>query len=385
MLAAGPLLVASVTSDAFLIAMGAAASRMPWLLLSLHVGVLADGLDRRRLLIAANLVRVAALGALIEGIFTGHAGVAWVLITLAVLGAAECVNDVTASTLMPMLVAPRDLGIANARVMFGNMTVNQMIGPPLGAALFAVGASLPVAAQIVLLLAVLGQVRRIRLPQLAPRERRAVRHEVADGFRFLIRNAPVRTLALTIFAFNVTYGSTFAVLVIYASQRLGLGEFGFGILAACVAVGGVIGAAGYGTLERHFSLSLMMRVGLIVETLTHGVLALTTNAVVAGAALILFGVQASVWGTTATAVRQRAVPAHLQGRVTSVYLLGLQTGLIVGAFMGGAVTRTFDVQTTLVLGCAGSALILMLIWRQLPLIAHADQAREGRSGPAGPR
>lgn len=374
MIAAGPLLLASLTSDPFLIALGAAAPRAAWVVLGLYAGVVADRVDRRLLMLVTNVARLVVVTVLVAALATDLVGVTWVLVSLLLLGVAECFSDTAGATLMPMLVAKRDLGIANARVMVGAMTINQLAGPPIGAALFVVGAVWPVAAQAVLLALVVLQLARLELPRLEREPgRRSVARDVAEGVRWLAGNAPVRTLALAILCFNVTFGATWAVLVVYAADRLGLGELGFGLLTACAAVGGVVGALTYGALERRFALGSMMRVGLLVETATHGVLALTTWPVVAMAMLVAFGVQASVWGTTSTTVRQRAVPAAMQGRVTSVYLLGMQAGLVVGALVGGALAQVGGVRATLWFGCAGSALILALIWRQLPHIAHAGE------------
>ena len=89
---------------------------------------------------------------------------------------------------------------------------------------------------------------------------------------------------------------------------------GFGLLTTAVAVGGLVGIASYGRLERRFSLGDIMRVGLLIETGTHLVLALTTLPAVALATMVVFGAHAFVWGTTSTVVRQRAVPDALLGR-----------------------------------------------------------------------
>jgi hypothetical protein len=64
----------------------------------------------------------------------------------------------------------------------------------------------------------------------------------------------VRTLVLTIVTFNVTFGAAWSVLVLYAGQRLGLGEIGFGLITTAGALGGLLGSAGYGRLERRLSL-----------------------------------------------------------------------------------------------------------------------------------
>lgn len=386
MIAAGPLLVASLTDDPFLIALGSAVQHAPWLLLGLYAGVIADRVDRRWLLVVVNILRVGVLGVLGAAIFTDLVSVAAVLVAFFVLGLCECFNDTTASTLMPMLVPKRDLGIANARVMVGVMTINQLAGPPLGAALFVMGAFWPVVGQALLLAFVVVQVSRLRLPAHADAHRRsglrAVGHDAIEGLRWLAHNPPVRTLALTILTFNVTFGATWAVLVVYASERLELGEVGFGLLTASAAVGGIIGASAYGWLERRLSLATMMRVGLLYETCTHGLLFLTTVPAVAMIVMILFGVQASIWGTTSTAVRQRAVPMKMQGRVTSVYMIGVRAGIVVGALVGGFLAQHGGVRLTLAFGFVGTAAILALIWRHLPQISHADS--DDRPEPDSP-
>ena len=97
------------------------------------------------------------------------------------------------------------------------------------------------------------------------------------GWRVTGLAMPMRTLALTIIAFNVTYGAAWAVLVLYASERLGMDAVGFGLLTTAVAVGGIIGTTAYGRLERRFALADIMRGGLLIETFTHLMLAITTS------------------------------------------------------------------------------------------------------------
>ncbi|HEX6055781.1 MAG TPA: hypothetical protein VFY98_08215 [Intrasporangium sp.] len=88
--------------------------------------------------------------------------------------------------------------------------------------------------------------------------------------------------------------------------------------------------------------------------------------------MFVFGVHIVIWGATSATVRQRAVPMRLQGRVTGVHVLGVSAGLLVGGIGGGAVAGAWGVLATFWFGFAGSALLHIVIWRQLPNIAHAD-------------
>ena len=126
-----------------------------------------------------------------------------------------------------------------------------------------------------------------------------------------------------------------------------------------------------------------LRVGLLIETLTHLSLALTTSFPVAFGVLVVFGAHAFVWGTTATVVRQRAVPNELLGRVTGVYRVALTGGLVIGAPLGGLLARSFTIAAPFWFGFAGSAVLVGLLWRQFPYIAHSEAGSPRR--PVSPR
>jgi predicted MFS family arabinose efflux permease len=269
--------------------------------------------------------------------------------------------------------------------MTGLVVWNQLIGPPVGAALFAAGMALPFVSESLCVLAGVLLIWRVRLPGHGARGRSArVRDEIREGWSWLWAHAAVRTLAITIFTFNVTFGAAWSVLVLYARERLGLGAVGFGLISTAIAVGGLLGTASYGWLERHVRLGVIMRGGLIIETLTHLALALTRWAWFALIVFVIFGAHAFIWGTTSTSVRQRAVPAQFQGRVGSVYLTGVVGGIVIGSALGGLVASVWGVTAPFWFAFAGSAVILVLIWRSLLQIAHADERTQADAPPAGP-
>jgi predicted MFS family arabinose efflux permease len=297
-----------------------------------------------------------------------------VLAAAFVLGTAETFADIAGSTLLPSLVEKPDLGIANSRNGGAVLVTNQMAGPPIGAFLFAVGRALPFTVTVVtcLLGALLMSKMTVRRVERAT-EPRAVRHEIAEGIRWLWHHAAMRTLAITIVLFNVTFGAAWSVLVLYATQVLHMSSTGFGLLTTSMAVGGIIGTTSYGWLERHFSLADLMRAGLVIETLTHLTLALTRQPWVALLTMAVFGMHAFVWGTTSSTVRQRAVPAELLGRVMSVYMIGGIGGMVVGAVIGGVIADIWGLTAPFWFGFVGSALLLAGLWRELGYIAHAGE------------
>ncbi len=374
-LAAGPLLVASLTDDAFLVALAATLQWLPPLLFGLFAGAVTDRVDRRGLIVAVNLVRTAVLAVLAVTIVAGNVTTGVALGTLFLLGTAEVFADNTSSTLLPMLVSRGDLAVGNARLQAGFVTLNQLAGPPLGAALFAVGSALPFTTQAALVALGAGLVSRVVLPPhgSASTKRRRLRQEIAEGVSWTRHHPAIRTLVLTVFTFNITFGAAWAVLVLYATQHLGLGEVGFGLITTVIAAGGLLGTFGYGWITRRMSLGNIMRVGLIIETLVHLGLATTTSPGVAMPIFFAFGVHAFVWGTTSTTIRQRAVPTHLQGRVASVNMVGVTGGLVIGSLIGGAIAQRWGITAPFWFAFVGSAIFVVLIWHELRHIAHDDE------------
>jgi MFS family permease len=374
-LAAGPLLIASQTSDPFLVAMGGLLQRLPWLLFGLYAGVLADRVDRRLLVVTVDLARAAVLAVLTVALITGRVNVTVVLVTMFLLGTAEVFADTTTGTLLPMVVGKADLGIGNARLSAGSLTMNNLVGPAVGAGLFAAGTAWPFLVQAVCI--ALGAVlisRMVVAPLPRPETRSHIGRDIAEGFRWTWGNRAVRTLTITIVTFNVTYGAAWSVLVLYATEVLDLGAVGFGLLTTVGALGGIAGTAGYDWLERHASLATLMRVGLVIETFTHLGLALATTGWVAMAIMFVFGAHAFVWGTTSRTVRMRAVPLELQGRVGSLYAIGVFGGIVAGQALGGGIAQTWGITAPFWFAFVGSAVLLALIWRELAHIAHADEA-----------
>ncbi len=114
----------------------------------------------------------------------------------------------------------------------------------------------------------------------------------------------------------------------------------------------------FGWLERHVSFSTLMKVCLILEVLMHLTFALTRSPVVAFAVMFGFGLYAFVWWTIATTVRQRLVPMHLQGRISSVNMVGVFGGLVIGQFLGGIIAQIWGPTGPWWFAFAGSAVTL---------------------------
>ena len=385
-LSAAPLLIASLTSSPVLVAGGLLMQYLPWLLFGLMAGSIADHNDRRRLVIIADGSRALIVAGLVAFLVTGQVTV-WIVLGFAFLyGTAEVFANTAGSTLMPMLVKPADLGVGNARLQGGFLVGNQLIGPPLGAFLFAAGSFWPFVTQIVCVslgVILISRIARTPVPPKSEPQPTAeagdgatatapsTPHPIREGLRWLRGNPPVRTLVVIILVFNVTWAAPWSILVLYATKHLGLGAVGYGALTTSAALGGLLSTFAFGWLERHVKFATLMRICLSLEVIMHLSFALTTSGVVALVIMFGFGAYAFVWGTISTTVRQRLVPLELQGRIASVNMVGVFGGLVIGELLGGLIAQTWGLTAPWWFAFGGSLITLTIVWRSISNIMAA--------------
>ncbi|MQA83847.1 MAG: MFS transporter [Streptosporangiales bacterium] len=383
-LAAGPLLVLTLTRDPALVAGAVFVQQLPWLLFSLLSGAYADRLDRRLLVVVVNLLRGAVVGGLAAAVWLEVASIPLVYGALFLLGVGETLADVAGTALLPSVVAPDCLTRANARLVATHMVGNQLAAPPFGAWLFTVAAALPFgvdAASFLVAAALVAAVRQRPDAAPAPASRGSLRSDIAEGVRWLWEHRALRMLAICLCLMNVTFMAAFAVWALYVRQRLGLGEIGFGLFLTAGAGGGVLGSAVVNRLNTRFGAAALLRAGLVVETATHLSLATVRVPWAAALTMVIFGMHAAVWGVIALTLRQRLVPAELLGRVNSAYMFLATGGAALGALPGGLIARTLGITAPFWIAFAGMAALTVVVWPRLTPAALAPRtlSRPGRT------
>ncbi|WP_328476739.1 MFS transporter [Actinoplanes sp. NBC_00393] len=368
---AGPLLLVSVTSSPALIAGGAIAGQLPWLLFGLISGAYVDRLDRRRLIIVVNLIRAVVLTVLTAAIATGHATVPLIYAVIFVLGCAETAADTAAGALLPAVVAPQHLDRANARLGATFTVINQFAAKPFGAWLYGIAAAVPFGLDALTFVIAAALVATLPLSRPAvtsetPAPRRSLRAEISEGLQWLWRHPVLRATAVAMGLSNIVFCAAFAIFVLYARDRLGLSAVGYGFLLTAFAAGGLIGSLVAVPLTRRFGATAILRADLIVESAVHATLAWTTSPWIAAGALVLFSTHGMMWGITVATLRQRVVPPHLLGRVGSVYAL-LESGgaAAIGSLIGGLLAGVWGLTTPFWLASAAMAAIAVGAWRPL--------------------
>lgn len=378
-LVATPLLVATRTSNPLVIAIASAIGWVPWLLFSLPGGVLADRVDRRRLMVVIDWARVVALGVLTTSLILGPVNIALLYCVLFVISTGEAVFRSASGAIIPDVV-PRDLlERANGFLSGGVQFTAGLVAGPLGGLLFAVAYSLPFLANAVtyavsaILIGLLRGSFRAHPDPTAPAVtgRRSVLSDIRDGLRFLFSNRLLRTMALLIGLLNVTLTAALSVLVLLAKERLHLGSVGYGALFTCMAIGGVLGAAMGDRIVGWVSATWTIRVGLLIEAGLHLVLATSRSPYLVGVAFFAFGIHGALWTIVGSSLRQRLTPALLLGRVGGAMLFVAVGGNCVGALLGGALADGIGLTAPYWVGFVVAAAVAVVTW---PVFNRADVA-----------
>ncbi len=369
---AAPLLVATYSSDPLVVSSAMAANALPWLLFTLPAGALVDRLDRRRVMVAMDWLRMAAVTVLGVALVTGWGGLALIYPVLFVLGLGEVLFRSASHAILPSLVDRARLERANGWLVGGQTLTSGLVAAPLGALLFGVHEAAPFLGNAgtyllsaVLLMLIHGRYRGTE-PTVAtagPRARGAFRAEIVEGVRWLVGQRLVRTLAVLIGLLNVTLTAALSILVLVVHQRLHGDGFAYGALFTCMALGGILGSVLGDRLIRTVTATWTLRIGLLLEAVLHLVLATSHSVVVVGAAFLVFGVHGSLWSIVTLSIRQRLTPPALQGRVTSVYLFVAAGGNALGAILGGALAGRFGLPAPYWLGFVAAVLVSATTWR----------------------
>ncbi|MCK2218104.1 MFS transporter [Actinomadura sp. ATCC 31491] len=356
-----PLLAVSMTRSPTLVSLVGAAATLPWLLLALPAGAVADRADRRRVMAWAGGARAALLAA---AALAGAYGLLdlWVLLAAVLAaGVAEVFADTSAQSVLPMTVPADRLTRANGRVSSAQMIGNEFAGAPvagllvglLPAAVFGVPALLYAAAALLL-----GGMRGTYRPVGDGQPRGPLRREIGEALRYLARHRVLRSLAITAGLLNLANSAYFAVFVLWAvgdGSAIGLRPEGYGLMMTAFAGGAVLGsllaerAAGiFGEFRALTGCWLVSSLLLVVPIAVPSPWALYPTAVLWG----LVGAAANVLVISA---RQRLIPPELLGRVNSAYRLVGMGGMPLGAALGG-VAAEFAGLPAVLLGATGVCL-----------------------------
>ncbi len=284
--------------------------------------------------------------------------------------ALESCFDPAAQATIPALVG-RDttaLARANGKIWALDTFGRSLAGPPLGAAAFGLAAAFPFGLQSGAFLA--SAVLLLGLPRLTLPAPSGGRHEpiltaVRRGFAYVFTHPELRLLTFGMAAYNLSYNVAFAILVLFAQDQLGLGDLGFGLLLAVMALGGVGGGWIGARVSARTPARAVYAGALAVQGLAWLAVVLSGNVWIGGLALVAVGLASTTVSVVGGAARQQLTPDDMLGRITSVTrLLGIGAAAA-GAMVGGAVSSAWGLAAPFIVASALLALFALLFLTSL--------------------
>jgi MFS family permease len=343
-------------------------------------GVLADRFDRKKVLLVTQSVMMADGLALAVLSGTGHASLWPVFLLTLLLGFAFAIDAPARHAFFPSLV-PREAMVNAIALNSAQFSLARVIGPAIAGALVATVGVTPVFwANGASFLAVLLALWLVRSPfqGLEPGQPRAT---VADGVRYAWRHPVVRAMLLAILVYSLFGAPIQALLPVFADEVFGRGARAFGLLAAVMGAGSLVGAVVLGRLGRVDT--RIVAVGLALSGASLIAFAAVGSFVVAVPLIFLFG---GLYLFTISAMNshiQTAVDDAMRGRVVGLFMTVFGGVFPLGGLLGGAIADRVGAPITTLGGAAVvAAWGLGLYWRFARTTSRGGAQR--RRGPRGP-
>jgi MFS family permease len=360
-------LIVTASGSAVLISLVQTASTLPVVLLAAPAGVLADVLDRRRLLVAVQLSMVVAAALLAALTFLGRTTPAVLLAFTFLLGCGAAFVGPAWQAIQPELVPRAQLPQASSLGSV-NMNLARAIGPALGGVLVAAaGAGWVFALNAASFLVVAGAVaswNRVARPDPVGRERMVA--ALRSGARYVRNARMMRRILVQSLLFVPAATALWALLPLVASRQLHLGAGGYGVLLGALGVGAIVGALLLPPIRRRVPVNVMLRIAFVAYALALAGVAVTRMLAVA---VVILAVAGAAWLgvlSTLNATAQMALPGWVRARALSYYLVVFMGGQAFGGIIWGAVASHLSLRATLLVA-AGLLVAATIVGRWLPL------------------
>ena len=353
------VLVVDVSGSASAVG-GVLVARLLPTLASPLVGVLADRLDRRSVLVATDLVRAALVLGLI---FSRDLVVIYALVFL--MGAARTVFNPTIRAAFPGVVGDGDLTRANA-IISGTFSFSMMAGPALGGALVAsvgVEAAFLIDAGTYLVSAAF--LTGIPLPAPQREDEEGFLPQLRAGFGYLANARVPLVVVAGAFLATLTANAAIPAEVFLAKQTFGAGNLGYGLLASLWGGGMVLGSALVALLGGRINLVLLYFMSIFTTALAFAGVGLSPTFGLALGAISVAGAANGVDNVATDTVLQKRVPEAFLGRVFAARFLTFSAGEALAYPLGGLIVDSVGPRSTYLLTGAATAaaglLVLLLL------------------------
>lgn len=333
----------------------------PVLLFSLHGGAMADRIDKRKVLIATNVIGGAASIGLGLLVISDVVQLWHVFVLAGVLGIATAIDAPVRQAFTSELVGHDDLPNA-VSLNSANFNGGRLIGPAVSGLLiaaFGTGPSFLIngASYFFVILALL----RINAKSLFHQNQEKSLGNIREGIAYAKARPDIYVVMIMVFAL-ATFGLNFQIFnALMATQEFGLGPASFGLMGTFIAIGSLTGAIGSARLER-FRTTRFVILGGMLFSISIMVLSVLPNYITYIVWLPICGVTALVTLVSANSIVQTSTDQVIRGRVMGLYLLIFMGGTPFGSPLIGLATDYIGIRPTIAM-CGGISLSAALfVW-----------------------
>ncbi|WP_063021843.1 MFS transporter [Nocardia niwae] len=360
-LAALPLLAITITNDPVAVSGVAIANRLPWLVVALLSGAIADRYRRRTIMVIADAARAAIGLALVAAIVTDIDHLVVLYVAAVALGIGETLYSSAAQGFLPEVVASQHLPAANGRLFTVSMVGSNFFGPMVGSWLFGLGRAIPFLLDAISFgvgLLLISSVTETT-PSTLDRNRTSLLQDVRAGIAWLLKHPLMRSFTVVVTVVNLTQGASQALLVLLAVTELGMSTTTFGFIIAAGGVGGFLGGMLAQRIGDWLSVPKVLLPGIAITCPLFLVMAWTHQPIVLGIAVAINAFAGVLANVQMVSLRQRLVPNNFLGRIGSVnQFLAFGIAIPLGALGGGFLAQVSGVRAVYT---ASAIVIFMLV------------------------
>ena len=361
-------MMTSISTSADFVALVQASTALPIMLFSLVSGAIADNYNRRSVMLVAQSFMLVVSAALA---FTAHAGVMtpWLLLGFTFLiGCGTALNNPSWQAAVGDMV-PRDHLPAAVALNSMSFNLTRSVGPAIGGAIVAtLGAAAAFAANAFSYLALIVVLVRWKPSEVAtalPRE--SIGLAISAGLRYVAMSPNIGKVLLRGFVFGLSAISTLALLPLVARDLIQGGPLLYGVLLGAYGIGAIGGALLVGRLRGMLTNEWIVRLGFTAFAVSATVSALSTNALLTCAGLLIGGASWVMTLSLFNVTVQLSTPRWVVGRALSLYQMATFGGMAAGSWVWGVIAEIRGPDIALLVS-AGVMLFgaLLGLWLKLP-------------------